>query len=284
MVTMASSTSPDSTDPGSSRSPDPASGGSLVRLLRWPVALTVVTVTVTALAWLITSRVLETVEQTTELAPRSVRAAGESIAGIAARFQSGRITETFISSIPHLVPDSGMKLELVAFEAVETFSRTDNRRLFWDSIDIGTTTTQIRVPVVFRYHLRLDDPWHLTVSDRCCVAQAPAIRATLPPAIRTDGIERQAERGWARFNVGEQMKLLEGTLTTKLSRRAQNAEHIDLVREQCRIKVAEFVRSWLLREDHWRDDRFTGVMVRFADEPPSEQVAPRPLLILEPAG
>ena len=33
------------------------------------------------------------------------------------------------------------------------------------------------------------------------------------------------------------------------------------------MRVAEFVRTWLLHEDHWRRDRFRTVAVRFGDEP-----------------
>ena len=44
--------------------------------------------------------------------------------------------------------------------------------------------------------------------------------------------------------------------------------HIELVRERCRLRVAEFVRTWLLHEDHWRPDRFLAITVRFEDDPP----------------
>jgi hypothetical protein len=53
------------------------------------------------------------------------------------------------------------------------------------------------------------------------------------------------------------------------------ATHI-LVREACRRRVAEFVRDWLLREDHWRSDRFSAVSVAFEDEAP--QVSQPPTL------
>ena len=38
------------------------------------------------------------------------------------------------------------------------------------------------------------------------------------------------------------------------------------MRESSRRTVANFVRSWLLREDQWRSDRFHAVKVIFADE------------------
>ena len=46
-------------------------------------------------------------------------------------------------------------------------------------------------------------------------------------------------------------------------------------------EVAEFVRSWLLMEDHWREDRFRSVTVIFADEMPSGDAPQPPTLILD---
>ena len=49
-----------------------------------------------------------------------------------------------------------------------------------------------------------------------------------------------------------------------------------LAREPCRKTVAEFVKTWLLKEDHWRTDRFRTIKVIFADETNAvpEQVLP----------
>ena len=56
--------------------------------------------------------------------PRCMRSI--SAAEIASRFQSGTITTTFVSAIPRLAPDSGLRLELAAFEATEILTRTDH--------------------------------------------------------------------------------------------------------------------------------------------------------------
>ena len=56
---------------------------------------------------------------------------------------------------------------------------------------------------------------------------------------------------------------------------------VDLVRESARRTVAEFVRSWLLIEDHWREDRFRSIVVVFPDEHPPDAVFVRPTLELE---
>lgn len=226
---------------------------------RWPLAV----VALAGLAYLGAERACRAVEQ----APRSAaREAAEAVGGIAERFRSGRITTTFTAALPRLEP-GGSRLELAAFEAVETFTRSDARSVFYDLLPLGTNVTEIRVPVTYRYHLRLDDAWRLEVRERVCLVRAPSVRPTLPPAIHTDRLERRSERGWLRFDLEQQMEALERSITPTLNARAASPENLDLVREPARRRVAGFVRDWLLREDHWRDDRFTAVTVTFADEP-----------------
>ena len=204
----------------------------------------------------------------------------DSAAGLAESFRTENITTTFVSAIPRIAPDSGAKLELVAIEGVESFSRVSDRRIFFDLVPLGATVSEIRVPVTYRYHLRLDDPWHIEVDDHACIVHAPEIRATLPPAIHTDGLEKRSSSGWLRFDDEEQMVALERSLTERLGRRAADPDSIDLVRETCRREVAEFVRNWLLAEDHWRNDRFRSVTVVFPDEEAGDPSALPPTLTL----
>ena len=247
----------------------------VLRALRWPVVVAVLAI----IALLIVRELRETVNEGGRAAAATVRAMGEGAAEIASRFASGTITTTFISAIPHLVPDSGTLLELAAFEATEIMSRTDDRRVFFDMVPLGSTITEIRVPVTYRYHLRLDEEWRLTVADGTCVVHAPPIRPTLPPAIHTDRMEKRSESGWLRFNEDEEMETLERSLTPTLVDRARDADHIELVRERCRRRVAEFVQSWLLHEDQWGPERFTHVEVIFGDEGDDGPSALSPSLI-----
>jgi len=76
------------------------------------------------------------------------------------------------------------------------------------------------------------------------------------------------------------MENLERGVTAALSERAVDSAHLELVRERCRRRVAEFVRSWLLQEDHWRSDRFRSVTVIFADEAAPEPSSISPTLVL----
>jgi hypothetical protein len=206
----------------------------------------------------------------------TIHATGDEIAKVASRFSQGTITEAFTAALPLLARTPGGNLELASLEATETFSRSDQRTTAWGWINLGTTVTEIKVPVTYRYHLRLNEPWRLLASNSVCVVYAPPIRTTRPPAIHTDRLEKKSDEGWLRFNAKEQMEELERNITPTLNVIARDPRHIALVREECRKTVAEFVRTWLLRENQWSADRFHSIKVIFPEEKDMnpDQVAP----------
>lgn len=226
----------------------------------WTTAIVAATVIVIAafalVAYIKTGRaVKDTADKLLDKAPE-----------IARNFLTGNITHSFRESIPQIASTGGDILELAVSRSDETFERSDEKKIGWDWVSLGTTVAEIRVPVTFRYHLRLSDTWRLASRGRVCIVLAPQIRPSLPPAIHTAQMEKRAESGWARFDKNEQLDELEKSMTAILERRALDATHIQLVREACRQSVAEFVKKWLMREEHWRSDRFTAIVVVFPDE------------------
>ena len=221
------------------------------------VAATVVVITAFALtAYMKTGRaVKDTADKLIDKVPE-----------IARNFITGNITHSFQESIPQIASTRGDVLELAVSRSDETFKRTDDKRIGWGWVSLGTTVAEIRAPVTFRYHLRLSDTWRLASRDRVCLVLAPQIRPSLPPAIHTTEMEKRAESGWARFDKNDKLDELERSMTATLEQRASDAAHIQLVREACRQSVAEFVKKWLMREEHWRSDRFTAIVVVFSDE------------------
>lgn len=200
----------------------------------------------------------------------------KAVVDIASKFQRGTITETFTAAIP-LIKGTGMgNLELATAETTESFEKSDMKTIGWDLLYIGMTSSEIKVPVTYRYHLKLSDPWKLDVTGQTCVVIAPPIRPSLPPAIHTDRMEKKSDRGWARLNADQQMTELEQSITPTLQRYAADPRHIRLVREECRKTVAEFVKMWLLKEDHWRTNRFNTIKVIFADEVERTEVKDAP--------
>ena len=233
---------------------------------RWPLAVVLLgfmaLFAFLAFLW-ITKR---TYDETLNRGGKAGEYAVQKAQAIAEKFMSGNITKTFIAALPEISSTGAGNLELATADQTETFRAEDEKSIFWDKLYLGKTVSEIRVPVTYRYHLRMADPWRLDVSNQTCIVIAPVIRPSLPPAIHTDKMEKKSEAGWGRFNASEQMTGLEKTVTPTLSQYASDEKHIALARDQCRKTVAEFVRNWLLKEDHWRTDRFHTIKVIFADE------------------
>ncbi len=185
---------------------------------------------------------------------------------IAARFKTGTISHTFSEMVTSIEPTRGDVLETAVLNTQETFRHEDTRRAVWDLIYLGRTTSEIRCPVTFRYHVRLTDSWRMATRDHTCLVLAPAVRPSLPPAIHTDRMEKSSDAGWLRFNATENLQQLESGLTPELEKRAGDPNHQSLAREACRQAVAQFVKTWLLKEDFWREDRLSSVIVIFPEE------------------
>ena len=135
-----------------------------------------------------------------------------------------RVTRSVAEEVVRISETKGDRLEaLASVETRETFRESD--ALKFGLLDLGTTTTSISVPVVYRFHVALAEGLKVEVRKHDdlvgCVVRAPALRATLPPAIRTEGLEKRSENGWARFNAGDNLETLEKNLTAELVLRAR---------------------------------------------------------------
>jgi len=184
---------------------------------------------------------------------------------------SEKITETFRSNLEKVISTRGNILELAISEGDEYFKTENERRAFGGNLYLGTSTAEIDARCTFRYHLQLSDEWKLEVRSNLCVVHAPRFRPSLPVAIHTDTIRKHAESGWARFDKHELVDALEARMTGELAHRSVDGRHIQAVRETCRQSVADFVKTWLLREDHWRADRYSSIIVHFPDDPAPSQ-------------
>lgn len=197
---------------------------------------------------------------------------------------SHSITEQFTDYLPTAGPADGI-LETATSSVRETFTRSDSEWLF-NMIPLGTTVSEIRVPAVYRYHIQLFNPWKLVARGPVCVVIAPEFRPSLPPAIITDQMEKSTSAGWFRFNGEDNLSILERDITEELDRRADDPIHRDFVREACRQSVAEFVKTWMMKEDFWREDRFHQIVVEFPDDAPAGNGSlmnhqPRPTITFE---
>ena len=162
----------------------------------------------------------------------------------------------------------GGQLEIATFTKDETFTRADKKvfdpRIF-DKIDLGTTISEVRLRATYRYHIKMEKAWPLTIDGMICIVKAGSVEATLPVAFDTATVEKRTESGWARFNKAENLEALERSLTQQLAERAPR--HTAQAQEEGRRVVAAFVSTWLLQGPHWSRDPRRQIVVLFPGEP-----------------
>lgn len=171
------------------------------------------------------------------------------------------VTARFISAIAELTKDAN--LEIASSRQVEVLERKESKQLF--GFDMGTNVVQIKVPVVYRYHIRLYDPWELRIHGTTLAVRSPAIQCSLPPANYTEQIEHHSVRGWARLPPTTLLENLRRDVTPTLSAYATDPRRMEFIRETCRSTVAEFVKKWLVAEQLW-GDQVSSIAIQFADE------------------
>lgn len=183
---------------------------------------------------------------------------------VAEKFRQGTIENTFRQAIPEIFPLGSGRLEVAELSGEISLSKQDELRLFWDQLPLGTTRSEMKVTAHYRYHVPMDEPWSIEVEGHSCIVYAPRLMPTLPPGLDLNTLEWETKRGWMRFNTDE----VKDALRQDMGQHMQSAAYrnLSLVREPARQVIAEFIRQWLLREDHWRADRFSSVQVVFADE------------------
>jgi hypothetical protein len=174
-------------------------------------------------------------------------------------------TQVVSPEVPIVMRTPGGLLEVATVTATERFTRADTRE-FW-GIDLGTTVSQVQVPVHYRYHIELAREMPLRLQGTVATVHAPALRPSLPVAFDTAALQKHTQSGWARFNKADNLDALERSLTAELAVRAASARYLQLATEAARLTVREFVTQWLLKEQTWKHDANHQVRVVFPGEP-----------------
>ncbi|MFM7707962.1 MAG: hypothetical protein ACKO9D_08110 [Gammaproteobacteria bacterium] len=167
---------------------------------------------------------------------------------------------------PVVMRTKGGLLEVATVRALERFTREDSRD-FW-GIDLGTTVSQIQVPVTYRFHIEMAREWPIEIRGRTAIARAPVIKPSLPVAFDTTLMEKYTRAGWARFNKEENLAALERSMTPTLAERAAGDAYRGLAEDAARRTIAEFITTWLLKETDWKRDPLHKVVVLFPGEKP----------------
>ena len=183
--------------------------------------------------------------------------------------ESDRRLESWSAALDQVevIRTEGGLLQVSTLRAPEYFKAVKPHDLL--GVDLGATTTHIRVPATYHFHIELAREWKLRVRpDGSVIVIAPPVKPTLPVAIDTARLERQAEGRWSLFTGARELEALQRTITSQLADKAASPGYIAFQREAARQTVAEFVQRWLLTQERWKNAaRGSTVRVFFADEP-----------------
>ncbi len=193
--------------------------------------------------------------------------AKETIKEVVAVFTPDEVVETFEEwREMSATATDGNILEIATAESTEKFFRKTNLEMFGKTLPLGTTASEITVPATYRFHIDLNDDWFLTADGSKLIVLAPEVRPSLPVAFDTGRVEKKTQSGWARWDGGDNLDELERSITSKLEERAGQPQVVAKIREESRIAVAKFVKSWLLEKGAWGDRQFSEIVVVFEGE------------------
>ncbi len=176
---------------------------------------------------------------------------------------TGRLTVA-TADVPIVMHTSGGRLEVATVTATEAFKPDAPPKSFL-GVDLGKTVSNVKAKVVYRYHIEMAKEWPIKVQGTTAIVETAEIKPTLPVAFDTATMEKQTNSGWARFDKHENLDELERRLSPKLEERAYGYKGLAL--ESARKSVGDFVRTWLMKEQHSQQAVMYQVQVVFPGEP-----------------
>lgn len=166
------------------------------------------------------------------------------------------------SSIPIVMHTSGGQLVVATVTVTEGFKLKNAKELL--GIDLGTTVSQIQVPVVYRYYIEMAKEWPIDVDGNTLMVKAGEIKTLLPVAFDTRTMEKYTTSGWARFNKMENLDKLEHAISPLLEARAIGYKKLTV--EAARKSVTDFVTTWLAKNHPQTNGKKLRVQVLFPGE------------------
>jgi len=190
-----------------------------------------------------------------------VEAIADKAAQVAAAFRSGTLVTRFASEATRL--NGTARLQFAELVQAEVFERTDASAVFWGQLQLPDVIVEARAPVTYTYYVDFEKPWDFRRLDGAVLeVVAPAVEFNAP-AVDASAIQYVVRKGSLLRDEAAVTERLRAGLT-ELSR-ARAREHVALVRDTGRVKLAEFVDRWL--RQGFRDGGEYRARVRFADEP-----------------
>jgi hypothetical protein len=180
---------------------------------------------------------------------------------VAEAFRTGTLVTRFASDGTRM--NGTARLQFAELQQSESFERTDSTTLFWGQLELPDVVVEARAPVTYTYYVDLERPWAFRrLNDGVLDVTAPPIDFNTP-AVDPSAIRYSVRKGSILRDEQAVLERLQTGLT-ELSR-ARAREHVALVRDTGRVKIADFVERWL--RERFDDGRGYRARVTFSDEP-----------------
>ena len=166
---------------------------------------------------------------------------------------------------PTVVHIKGGLLEVSSINAPETFDASKDETIL--GFPVGKTVTRIRVPAMYRYHVKLDTDWKVLLKDKTFIVISPPVTPSLPVAINTEKLLAEASGTWVLLTGQARKEELQKSITKSLEAKALSPTYVQFQREVARLTLKEFVSKWLITQEQWKSAASYPIQVYFADEP-----------------
>jgi hypothetical protein len=188
---------------------------------------------------------------------QAIGKAGNTLATIAAAFNRGTITTSFVSYATTV--SNHQHLQFATLKQHEIFTHKEEKSTAFGYVPLPDVVVEARAPVEYTYYVDLKAQWELKLRDGTIDVFAPPIRAN-KPAVDASAINYEVRKGYLKSD--EAQENLKRSITALVTLRAK--DNIPLVRETGRREIAEFVENWLARS--FTDGKTYHVKVYFPGE------------------
>src|ERR1043166_1296533 len=183
--------------------------------------------------------------------------AGHALANVAAAFNRGIVTTSFVTYATTITNTS--YLQFATLKQMELFTRKEEPSTGFGYIPLPDIVVDARAPVEYTYYLDFRGKWQFEIRDHVIQVIAPPIRFN-KPAVDVSAINYEVKKGYVK--TADALENLKNSITGMVVLRGK--ENINLVRETGRKQVGDFVEKWLSKS--FTDGKEYPVKVYFADE------------------
>jgi len=130
-----------------------------------------------------------------------VEKAGHALATVAAAFNRGTFTTSFVSTATTL--SNHQHLQFATLKQTEIFTHHEEKSTAFGYVPLPEVVVEARAPVEYTYYIDLKAKWEMTLKDNTIHVFAPPIRAN-KPAVDASTITYEVRKGYLKTEEAQE--------------------------------------------------------------------------------